>query len=153
MDAIVVCRQLGHHTALNATAGTFGEGSGPIWLDHVYCSSRESNLTQCWSSHRLSDSCSHSKDAGVICSGVWSWRLCPKVHTLHRRCNHTKVECIYSTINKHTCILQCKLLYVKYYIQAMTLIQCKLQNTRVKPSQYINNSAILVLVEMLLAWY
>ena len=70
LDAIVVCRQLGYHTALNATTGTFGEGSGPIWLDQITCSGSESNLTQCRSSHRLSNSCSHSRDAGVICSGV-----------------------------------------------------------------------------------
>ena len=69
-DALVVCRQLGYYTALNATSGIFGEGTGPIWLDDTNCSGNETNLSQCSSIHRLAFSCSHSEDAGVICAGV-----------------------------------------------------------------------------------
>ena len=67
-DAIVVCRQLGYNTALSASVGAFGEGSGPIWLYQVHCHGNESNLTQCRSSH--ASNCNHLQDAGVICSGV-----------------------------------------------------------------------------------
>ena len=68
LDAIVVCRQLGYNTALSASVGAFGEGSGPIWFSRVYCRGNESNLTQCTSS--LASDCNHFQAPGVICSGV-----------------------------------------------------------------------------------
>ncbi|XP_032297003.1 soluble scavenger receptor cysteine-rich domain-containing protein SSC5D-like [Coturnix japonica] len=68
-DAAVVCRQLGCGTALAAPSGAwFGEGSGPIWLNHVRCSGDEQRLAQCrhrgWHSHV----CTHEEDASVVCS-------------------------------------------------------------------------------------
>ena len=73
-DALVVCRQLGYYTALNATSGTFGEGSGPIWWDPVDCRGNETKLSLCSSIPSLNynyyySSCSHSEAAGVICAG------------------------------------------------------------------------------------
>ena len=70
-DAGVVCRQLGFRSSGTAikSAG-FGQGSGPIWLDSVSCSGRESVLASC--GHlgvNVTRSCTHSKDAGVRCSG------------------------------------------------------------------------------------
>ena len=69
LDAIVVCRQLGYITALSASVGAFGEGSGPIWFTRVHCRGNESSLTQC-RSILTSSHCIHFHDAGVICSGV-----------------------------------------------------------------------------------
>ncbi|NXJ14562.1 DMBT1 protein, partial [Odontophorus gujanensis] len=68
-DAAVVCRQLGCGTALAAPSGAwFGEGSGPIWLNHVRCSGDEQRLAQCrhrgWHNHV----CTHEEDASVVCS-------------------------------------------------------------------------------------
>ena len=67
-DAQVACRQLGYPGALKALSG--GEvpyGSGKIWLDELYCTGNESNLSSChrivWGRH----ACSHSEDAGVQC--------------------------------------------------------------------------------------
>lgn len=66
------------HTIMPAIAVTlsdkYGEGEGPILLNRVDCISSDVRLTDC---HRLSlqqrpvsHSCTHSKDAGVICRGV-----------------------------------------------------------------------------------
>ena len=72
-DARVVCRQLGCGDALNAMGSAhFGAGSGPIWLDTLDCTGKESHVWKCpfksWGLHN----CSHEKDAGVVCSGMVS---------------------------------------------------------------------------------
>ena len=71
-DAGVVCRQLGFGSSGTAieSAG-FGQGSGSIWLDSVTCTGSESALFEC--GHLgvgVTQSCHHSKDAGVRCSGT-----------------------------------------------------------------------------------
>ena len=69
-DAHVVCRQLDCGIALSATQSAhFGEGTGPIWLDEVACSLTESSLTECGHRGFGTHNCSHSQDAGVVCSG------------------------------------------------------------------------------------
>ena len=69
-DAAVVCRELGFPGANSSSCcGTFGRGTGPIWLDDVGCTGSESRLSSCsnpgWGIHN----CSHGDDAGVNCLG------------------------------------------------------------------------------------
>ncbi|NXL67016.1 DMBT1 protein, partial [Chordeiles acutipennis] len=70
-DAEVVCRQLGCGRALSTLgSASFGEGTGPIWLDDVNCTGTETALSKCkttpWGVH----DCKHGEDVGVLCLGV-----------------------------------------------------------------------------------
>uniref|UniRef100_A0A8B9VW04 Soluble scavenger receptor cysteine-rich domain-containing protein SSC5D n=1 Tax=Anas zonorhyncha TaxID=75864 RepID=A0A8B9VW04_9AVES len=69
VDANVVCRQLGcgHAIALPAPM-TFGQGSGPIFLDNVDCKGREAALSECWSHGWGIHNCYHYEDVGVVCN-------------------------------------------------------------------------------------
>ncbi|XP_012664753.1 antigen WC1.1-like [Otolemur garnettii] len=69
-DAHVVCRYLGCGEALDALgSAAFGAGSGPIWLDELQCTGKESYIWKCPSQGWGNHDCSDRMDAGVICSG------------------------------------------------------------------------------------
>ncbi|XP_004748067.1 neurotrypsin isoform X1 [Mustela putorius furo] len=67
LNTYVVCRQLGFKYGKQASANHFEESTGPIWLDDVSCSGKESSLVQCsrrqWGRH----DCSHREDVGITC--------------------------------------------------------------------------------------
>lgn len=68
-DATVVCRELGFSGAIRAySRATFGQGSGPIWMDDVQCDGQENSLTECRHQGWGEENCGHSEDAGVKCS-------------------------------------------------------------------------------------
>ncbi|XP_073726208.1 CD5 antigen-like [Misgurnus anguillicaudatus] len=70
-DATVVCNSTGCGTPISATTGaSFGQGSGPVWLDEVSCSGNEPTVKNCSSNPLGSSSCTHGQDAGVICRDV-----------------------------------------------------------------------------------
>ena len=72
-DANVVCRMLGHGSALEAPTKThFGEGNGVVLLDYVRCSGTEENLADCRSSFLFTHSSGQNDNAGVICDQVKS---------------------------------------------------------------------------------
>ena len=77
-DATVVCHQLGYAIAVEAPKlAIFGAGSGPSWYYSVYCTGTERNLTECSQySSNFGSACSHSRDAGVVCSSESQAPVC-----------------------------------------------------------------------------
>ncbi|XP_073725219.1 scavenger receptor cysteine-rich type 1 protein M130-like [Misgurnus anguillicaudatus] len=72
-DAAVVCREVNCGEAVQAPYNAyFGEGSGPITMAYVECSGSEASLKDCGSDDQFIQRCSHSYDAGVICSGEFT---------------------------------------------------------------------------------
>ena len=69
-EAWVVCRQLGFGSYSGRPIGSayFGEGLGSILFHNVTCNGYESTLLSCNHGLGSSENCSHSQDAGVICS-------------------------------------------------------------------------------------
>lgn len=67
--ANVVCRQLGYCGATAAPGQAFfGQGQGPIHYDDVSCNGTESRLSDCSHNGIGVHNCSHSEDAGVVCT-------------------------------------------------------------------------------------
>ncbi|XP_036911169.1 macrophage scavenger receptor types I and II isoform X1 [Sturnira hondurensis] len=65
----VVCRSLGYRGVLTVHKGAhFGQGTGPIWLNEVYCFGRESSIEECSIRQWGVRSCTHKEDAGVTCT-------------------------------------------------------------------------------------
>ena len=82
-DATVVCHQLGYPGTVEAPRyATFGTGSGPSWYYRLYCTGTERNLTECSKSYyNFGSACSHSRDAGAVCSSQSHTRLCIVTYT------------------------------------------------------------------------
>jgi len=66
-DGIVTCRQLGSQYVAITTHASFGQGTGQIWLDNVYCTGTESQLFDCHHNGIGLHNCDHWEDAGVVC--------------------------------------------------------------------------------------
>ena len=83
IDAIVACRQLGNLQAVEAPKSSyFGAGSGPSWYYSMYCTGTEHNLTECSkSTYSFGSACSHSRDAGAVCSSQCHTHSCAFVCT------------------------------------------------------------------------
>ena len=58
-----------HIVAEARILATFGQGSGPIFLDDVDCNGTELLLTNCTSFGVGVHDCNHFEDAAVVCKG------------------------------------------------------------------------------------
>ncbi|XP_014378566.1 deleted in malignant brain tumors 1 protein-like isoform X1 [Alligator sinensis] len=69
-EAQVVCTQLDCGTAVSAPGRAhFGEASDHIWLKKVNCTGTETSLSLCRTTVLEDSSCTHKKDASVVCGG------------------------------------------------------------------------------------
>ncbi|XP_038051849.1 uncharacterized protein LOC119724733 [Patiria miniata] len=66
-SAKVVCRQLGYGFVFSKLAN-FGEGSGPILLDDVWCADFHGMIEDCYHNGWGNHDCNHTQDVGVVCS-------------------------------------------------------------------------------------
>lgn len=67
-DANVACRQLGFSSASSAPqSATYGQGSGPIWMDNLNCQGGEASLLDCPHHGLGRHNCNHGEDASVVC--------------------------------------------------------------------------------------
>ncbi|XP_077640550.1 scavenger receptor cysteine-rich type 1 protein M130-like [Lonchura striata] len=74
--ASLVCRQLGcGRVARSSPYAAFGQGSGRIWLQPMFCRGTENALEECphfgWGRHF----CGHDRDVGVTCTDAVELRL------------------------------------------------------------------------------
>ena len=53
--------------SVGAEPGSFGGGTGRIWLANTECTGNEAHLLNCTTFSGEADSCSHSQDVGVMC--------------------------------------------------------------------------------------
>ncbi|KAK3096265.1 hypothetical protein FSP39_025096 [Pinctada imbricata] len=88
-DADAICRNIGFSTGNKKIqpVGTYGAGTGPVWINDVQCRGSESDLIECsnitWSTG--STGCGHDQDLALSCgatpvrlvngSGDWEGRL------------------------------------------------------------------------------
>ena len=86
-DAGVVCRQLGFGpSGMAIRSAGFGQGSGSIWPNNVTCTGSELSLTRCKHFRvNITQSCDHSKDAGVRCPNSEGMYLCIVIITKGRQ--------------------------------------------------------------------
>ena len=66
-DGRVACGQLGLPFVATTTRASYGEGTGQIWLDNLFCTGSEDQLIDCTHNGFGVHNCLHAEDAGLIC--------------------------------------------------------------------------------------
>ncbi|CRK93633.1 CLUMA_CG007163, isoform A [Clunio marinus] len=68
-EAEVVCKQLNYHLGGKAThSGLFGKARRKFWMDNLYCTGQEKQLSQCRFDGWGQSDCEQSEAAGVVCN-------------------------------------------------------------------------------------
>lgn len=68
--ASVICNELDCGTVVSTPGGArFSEGYGSIWSEKIHCLGNESHLVYCPRTLHPNETCSHSSDASIVCSG------------------------------------------------------------------------------------
>nr|KAG5706613.1 hypothetical protein BaRGS_005683 [Batillaria attramentaria] len=67
LDARVVCRSLGFTGGAAFGLARYGQGTGPIHMDNVFCQGNENSLGDCGFVTGSEVNCQHSEDASVQC--------------------------------------------------------------------------------------
>ncbi|XP_074806142.1 antigen WC1.1-like [Natator depressus] len=74
--ASVICNELDCGTVVSTPGGArFSEGYGSIWSEKIHCLGNESHLVYCPRTFHPNETCSHSSDASIVCSGYGGYRL------------------------------------------------------------------------------
>jgi len=67
-EASVVCRQLGYERTYRVThSSMFGPARRRFWMDNLYCTGEEKNLSSCRFDGWGANDCTSSEAAGVVC--------------------------------------------------------------------------------------
>ena len=61
--------------ALALSGSSFGAGPGPILLDDLKCTGRETSILQCRNKGWYTNNCDHTEDVGVVCNSSKYGRL------------------------------------------------------------------------------
>ncbi|XP_065274747.1 scavenger receptor cysteine-rich domain-containing protein SCART1-like [Emys orbicularis] len=74
--ASVICNELDCGTVVSTPGGAhFSEGYGSIWFEKIHCLGNETRLVYCPRALHPNETCSHSSDASIVCSGYGGYRL------------------------------------------------------------------------------
>lgn len=73
-DADVVCKTMGYPGAAGrVVAGNYGEGTGPVHMSNVACSTTDTKISLCPNDGFGVTTCDNSRDAGVVCRTGEHW--------------------------------------------------------------------------------
>uniref|UniRef100_A0A452GKS6 SRCR domain-containing protein n=1 Tax=Gopherus agassizii TaxID=38772 RepID=A0A452GKS6_9SAUR len=74
--ASVICKELDCGTVVSTPGGAhFSKGYGSIWSEKIHCMGNETRLVYCPRALHPNETCSHSSDASIVCSGYGGYRL------------------------------------------------------------------------------
>ncbi|KAL4219778.1 hypothetical protein ACF0H5_020191 [Mactra antiquata] len=67
-EAVAICNMFNSTYYSYTTSSYYASGSGPIYIDQLYCVGSETHINQC--KYTVLNTCSHSDDIAVICNGA-----------------------------------------------------------------------------------